>query len=339
MQDPLTLNQFFTRFYLNKPSIVSGSKATASFYKCELANFERYFLFWLSQAGEPAREPTLHDLSKFHIEGAMAYQLRERGVTRPTANKVRRAMRAIWEYAAEPDFNLGIAPPPKIDKYREPKREPTCWSIDEFGQILFAASELDGMVGSIPRSTWFTALLWLVYNSGLRISAAMATQWDWIDMAERRLVVEPEFRDDDGNMQRVQKDDEGQMVQLLPETVEALRPLLRAGRPPGVFDDWPYDRGCEQWVALNRVLRTCLIDAGLRPDAESVSKRDYFHKIRRVFATYITIESGIETARQMLGHSTVQVTWRYIDKSKLPQKSQADLLPCPRPQALRIVRA
>ncbi len=327
MKDDLTLMQFFDQVFCLKPEIAGGSPRTIDVYRVDVRLLNKVFRARLLETEPDAkvRDMRPSDFATDLIERTMAFQLNQ-GRSRSTCNRVRRVANSIWNWAQEKGYSE--ASQKKVSKYREPIREPVAWSIEEFERILFAAGELTGTVGPFSESEWFAALLWTVYNSGVRITAVMAIQWDWIDLGERRLVIEPE----------VQKDSEGQVVKLIPETVELLRKLQGNGKP-GVFDDWPFDRGGDTWPALTKVLKRLLIDAGLRADMRSVSRRDLWHKIRRTFATACYEKTGdIELVREWLGHSSSEITWRYIDKSKLNRKSQADVLPIPNPKQLRLFR-
>jgi len=309
--------EFFEQVYRKKPKMAGGSDRTPGAYKPQVNWLNRFFCL----PGEPARDEAGKEVCRIRpadltvdlIADCMEWR-HEAGSSNATCNGLRAVARALWKEAHKKGFHGD--PPGEVEKYRKLKREPVCWSIEEFEQILAAASELAGWVGPFPRSTWLLALLWTVYNSGGRISAVMSIRWDWIDLGEQRLVIEPE----------VQKDKEGQVVTLQSEVVEALAEL-RQRRSPGVFDDWPYDRTQWGWPALNKLLREVIVSAGLRPSVDRVSRRDLWHKIRRVFATYVTKEAGIEVACDLLGHCDVSITWGYVDKSKLDRQSQATLLP------------
>lgn len=317
-----TIRQFLKTFHASHLE-----PATASDYETQINHFERYFSAWLAEQGQPSRAPTLADLSRLHVHGAVAWQL-DRGRANPTADKVRRALLAIWNKAAELlDDDQTLAPPGKIRGLKTPDHSPVAWTVEEFGRLLWGASQLDGRVGPFLASAWFAALLRVVYNSGLRISAAMAIRRSWVNITSRRLVVSPE----------VQKDDEGRSFALLPETLEALLPLLANGKE-GPFDDWPFDRNVVQWPALTAKLRQAIVAGGLADNVAQITKRDLWHKIRRTFATQIYIATGsIEEVKRRLGHSSIEVSYRYVDFAQCESASESDLLPRPAPIRLRIV--
>lgn len=285
---------------------------TAADYEVQLRHFAKFL----------GREPTVGDLSLASVEGLVGWQL-GRGRAKDTADKSRRSLLALWHRAAK----LGhCAAPPEVKRHGRPTvRVPTAWTLEQFGRLLWAAGQLDGRVGPHRQSEWFSALLWMVYNSGWRIAATLAVERTWCDLAAGVVRIEPE----------VQKDDEGQIVTLLPETIAALRPLLapRAAPPSHIFGDWPY--ADKNRRVLTKLLRRCLLRAELFESPDEITRRDLWHKLRRTFATQMYIATGdVELVRRMLGHSSIEVTYRYIDFSQVGHRSQADLLP--RPQATRL---
>ncbi len=310
----------------HKPFVAA---TTAHDYEIQLRHFDRFFGEWLASQEERPRPVSLADLEARGLEliqGAIAWQI-GRGRSKDTADKIRRAVVAVWNRAAELKL---CSPTPKVKReHRATERVPTAWNMDQFGRILWSASQLPGRIGPHSLSDWMTGLLWLEYNTGWRIWATLQTERTWCDLSTGVVRIEPE----------VQKDDEGMLVTLLPETIAALRPLMikRPGGPSKIFGDWPWVD--ENQRVLRRILRTCLVDAGLFDSADEVTRRDLWHKIRRTFATQIFISTGgnIEEVRRMLGHSSPEVTWRYIDLSQVNRKSQADLLPRPKVTRLRFV--
>ena len=319
----LSLRSFFFSHH-----VAHLERTTRRDYEIQLRHFERYWYQALDAAGLAMREPTLGDLTPAHVQGAVDARL-QAGRSRATADKVRRFLLAIWNDAHLLDESGEIKAPGKKCKRRGkfPEHAPEAWTVEEYGRILWAAGRLEGRVGPFLLSAWFPALLWIVYNSGLRISAAMAIRRSWINVASRRLVVPAD----------VQKDDEARSVALLDETIDALAPLLINGKG-GPFDDWPFDRNTDNWRALDRRLKKVIVDAGLVDSIEHVSKRDLWHKIRRTFATQIVIATGsYEEAQRRLGHSSPKVTERYIDKSQLETAGERELLPRPSAHRLRVV--
>jgi integrase len=57
-----------------------------------------------------------------------------------------------------------------------------------------------------------------------------------------------------------------------------------------------------------------------------IMARDLWHKIRRTFATQVHASGGLAMAQTLLGHSSADVTMRYIDPRQAPKNNQADYL-------------
>lgn len=329
MTSPATLTLRAVYFRHLKPGLEA---TTAVDYEVQLRHFDNYFSqTQLEETGQLGQLPLLSDVSLPHVDGAMAWQI-GRGRSKDTADKLRRCVMAIWNRAAE----MGYCDPPGKAKrrHRPTLRVPTAWTIEQFGRILWGAEQLPGRVGPFAAGQWMSALLWNVYNTGWRINGTMQVQPAWVDLDARSIRIEPD----------VQKDDEGQQASLMPETVAALAPLVahaRTQRYAGIFDDWTYDRSATrpwEWRTLTDRLKRCIVTAGLAEEIADVSRRDLWHKIRRTFATQIYIATGsIEEVRRMLGHSSINVSYRYIDFSQVERTSQADLLPSPKATRLRIV--
>lgn len=293
-------------------------------YQLQVDNLTRY----LRQDGtlgadEAAR---LEHLTHLHIAGAMHWQL-GRGRSNATANKLRRTLLAILNEARRQ--RLDVEPPEMVKKLKEHRHPPTAWTVDQFARLLEAAATLDNPRMRVPaESTFFQALLLLLYNSGLRMNTAMQAEWRWLDWPGKLLHVPP----------HAQKHDEGATICLLDHTVDALRPL-HTGEHGRLFGHWPFDPQGRPWKTLRNHLRVCLFRAGLieSPDDDTAARKG-FHMIRRTFATHVARSSSVETASRLLGHSSVSITLRYyVDLTQLGRPSERDLLPPIKPQRLRVV--
>lgn len=327
MQSTLSVREFFERYY--SPTIKPTSRID---YDQQLKHVAAYWSAHLTDAGRKLREMQLGDLSGEHIHGAINWQLR-RGRTRETADKVRRVLLAIWNRAA--DLEAIPAPTKRPRKLPQKKHEPTAWSVEDFERIVAGAARLPGPVPICPTvgrtliGDWMPVPILLTYNSGLRVDSLMAIRWDWLDLSGRLLVIPPDR----------QKDDEGATITLLPSVVDRLRFLRERSETAEVFGDWPHDRSQIPWPALTRRLRWSIVLGGLRGDTssanqselraafQSIGRRDLWHRLRRTFATEMYAKThDIELVREMLGHSSIQVTYRYVDKSKIGRRLQAETL-------------
>lgn len=310
--DPTDLLDWFEDIFRPlKPKL--KAKKSVGDYRTFIKHFGEFLIEREEKRGRMRGLAQVSDLTDVNGGGYMLWQA-EKGRDPGTINKHRRLFRALAKVALR---RRHIAEFPDVEKVSEFEREPDCWSIEEMGLIIEAAGMMPGMVGETPARLWWPAIIWMVFNTGFRISALMAVESKDVDLANGWLIVRAEQ----------QKDRSDQPIDLLPETIAALN-AINFKHLKFVFDDWPHDRGGEQWKTLNKHLRRILAKAGL-----SHGKRDLWHKFRRVFATYIVAASDIETARAKCGHSTSKITWRYVDKKKIKTPMVKDLLP--RPQVAR----
>jgi integrase len=315
------LAEFFRTVYRRDQAARLRKETSCQFYETELHNFEAWYGagagFW------PGGPPRVEDVTRETITAAMAGRP---GVAAATANKLRRALVALRNHATEAN---GLAPLLKVAKLKEPKRKPSAWSEQRFGAMLWVADTLRGDCGRVTLAAFMRAYLLTQWNSGARIAALMAVRWGSVDLCDGLLVLEADTA----------KDAEDQRITLLPETVEALA-QLRVGGVEGPFDHWPYDRDPVKrrpFQCLTNLLRKVVYVAVFAPDADVnavtnetakkfVGARELSHKIRRTFGTMIAIKEGIDAAKEMLGHSHISTTLRYVDPSMMPKRSARAIL-------------
>lgn len=307
-----SLSHFFENFYCPFRFPGREQSATAEDYRVQIRNLNAYH----HSLGRG--DVMVDDLSSELLGGAVAWQIR-RGRTAPTANKLARTIAAVWRLA----HRRGLVDTlPVIDRLPEMLREPECWSMEEFGRILDVAEQAEGNVGEVPAGIFWPALLWTVLNTGCRISAVMQAPTTGLDVEGGWIKINAE----------VQKHRRDMLFDLLPDSRAALISLDPKGRGlPTVFGDWPHDRTRRGWRALTKGYRAILSDAGLPDD-----RRDLWHKMRRTFATMIAAKGGESVAQGMLGHSSIQVTRRYLDHRKMSRPTVASLLDVPQRNRLRI---
>lgn len=305
----MTLREFFERTY-KLLSLADASPATVADYSLQVTWLERQFARELVARGEPSRPLALGDLSDELLAAAMLWR-REAGCSAATCNKLFRVVKAVWHLAVKRGH---VARSPQAERFREPQREPVAWLPEEWAAILQAAAAEPGRVGDVSAGAWYLALLWFLYSTGVRISAAMATPTANFD-ARRAEVLVPAAS---------QKQRADQRLQLVPPAVEALV-AIRPERHVRLFDDWPYDRTVRQWPALCKRLKRILARAGL-----PASRRDLFHKIRRTTITHVDAGAGLAVAQKLAGHSDPRVTRAYIDRRLGQVVDVSRLLPQPK---------
>lgn len=282
-------------------------------YRTDLRILNEAFRFRLCEQGERLRNVTLGDLSDELLKYAMSWQL-SRGRTEGTANRLYRTIKAVWRDA----FDRGlVAALPRTKKFEEPTREPRAWTLAEYGQIIGAAEQEPGWVGAALARDFFPAYGWFIYATGARQGVTLAVPAECFDETRGEVTLPAEL----------QKDDAEQIFSLLPQAVAAIAKLRSRQRNlERLFGDY---RGSV--TAFNRRWRKIIVRAGLREKPEDVTRRELSHMIRRTFATQVVINSDEETARQLLGHSHISVTRKYIDKRQVGGPSARDLVPPLRP--------
>jgi integrase len=295
IRQTLTLLEFYEQVYF-PARLARRSKATDTQMRLTIKRLEQY-------AG---RKLNISEICEEMLDGFKVW----RKCSGATVNKDLRHVRALC--------NLAVRRRHRADQLYldfEPvvEDEPEAWSFAEVSRILASCRQEKGSICEIPADDWWTAQQLTILNVGSRITATMKTPVAKYDRSTGTLRIQG----------RNQKQKKGQ-VEVLHETVVAALDRILLGFPPReLLFPWPYDQNVDQWPALNNAYRRILARAGL-----PTTDKDLFHKMRRTNATYVTAAADEETAKKQLGHSTVAVTQRYIDKAKLPaRKTATDLLP------------
>jgi integrase len=172
-------------------------------------------------------------------------------------------------------------------------RLPIAWTMEEMGLILAACAATPGMVGEIPARMFWTALILLLFDTGLRLRAALSIERSNLDLATGWLCIAAE----------TQKQKTEQRFQVSVQTTDA---ILAIWSPPRrlLFPWTRTGRRVRIWVCLGNILKRAGLPSG---------RRDKFHKFRRTTASHIAAAAGIDAASRQLGHSATDVTLRYID--------------------------
>jgi hypothetical protein len=158
-------------------------------YDIQHGHFEKYF----AEKVEP-RRPRFSDLTVSRVREAVAWQL-DRGRSKYTADKLRRALLRTWNYAAgDDDLDVWPPPPKSLKQGRLPVHKPLAWWMREYEDLLRYAGTLDGHVGPHRKGDWMQAVLLSDYNSGLRITSLMLCELTWLDLDQGLLVVDPEVQ-------------------------------------------------------------------------------------------------------------------------------------------------
>lgn len=308
-----SLLDFFQRSYVPL-RLARRSPATTESYETTLLLFARWYQ--ARAQAEPTPADVTEELLCEWLSARRIGKLNPHPITDATYNRHLRAMRTVLRLAAKKKHAVQEIDWPELMQ-QEPKLDPDAWTLAEFTRLLNSAVDPATYTGRLQRvgpwpvHVWFPAVILTVFSTGLRISAIMQLQSAHFDAAGGTIKAS----------WSTQKQKADQTFALLPATVEALNRIQPADRKE-IFGDWPYDRRCRQWQYLTKLLAVVLKTAGL-----ATTRRDKWHKLRRMFGTQIAMKAGVEAARILLGHSSASVTARYIDPRQMPVYSPRELLP------------
>jgi integrase len=307
----LTVLDFYDHYY--QPAKHAGDlhRSTCAQYRIQIGNLNKYF------RQDADRDVTLGDLCDELVAAAMNW-LVVRGRERTTANKLRGHINALWNFAARQFKKKGLAlDRPDNDAYRVDKSEPIAFLPEELDLILKACGRQRGLVGSVPAGTWWVAMALFVFSSALRINAARKVPTSNLDLVRGEVRVPA----------RGQKQRKEQVLDLHVSTVTALRNLRLAERGvPTILGDWPYNTN-----TLRRYFARILVEAGIFPSVKMVPRELKFHALRKTLASQVFEKAGLHVACDRLGHSSVEVTKRYIDPRYKSQPRVRELVKDPLP--------
>lgn len=287
MSDAMTVRSLYDRLYLSLR--LAGSSDHCRYqYRLNIARFGR----WLG------RDALVGDFSDDNL-AAFTGSLLTDGKSPSTANKVGAQLRALWEFAARRGFTTIY---PTWRKRPEYKRCPTAWSRAQLSALFAAVASVTGEIADAPAAIWWGCLMAVLWDTGLRIGAAMSLEWSDLDRETGELTVRAE----------TQKDKEDQRFKLHRDTIAALGHL--GGAKEGRVFRWDM---CYQslWYRYGKILKAAGLPHG---------RRDKFHRIRRSVASWFEAAGG--NATDLLGHSDRRVTMRYLDPAVIGKPQASDIL-------------
>jgi integrase len=271
------------------------------------------FREWRIAAGQQQR--------RGHVYGKFPYRPNTKNGKPPKAkplsvasvNKDLRVLAALARFAF--DEMLIEAPPRKVSRLTEPKREPQGYSIDDIAKLLRACAETPGKIGGVPAALFWWTFFAATYDTGLRRTVLLGRSWSDLNFQTGRINANAED----------QKQNADQTRELSEETLDALRNLRKYNKR--LIWHFPH---CDN--TFYRRTRKIIARAEL-----SRLPRKPVHGLRCSHATYIYEKFGLDAARDACGHSTSLVTQRYyIDKTLL--SNQPGAISLPRPEALPVRR-
>lgn len=231
-----------------------------------------------------------------------------------TVNRRRGYLMTIWKHAYKRGHNSHEYWKADVPKAKQLKRRPLAWSLADIDVMLRQADQVVVRESHPFGPNHWRALILLLYYTGMRIRAALNLPRS--ALRGRILMIPAE----------IQKDRE-ELVFHLPNDLVTL--MLGLSRPceerhgrvlSEMLIPWPWRLDKVQ-LTFSRYILT---PAGL-PDND---RRLKFHAIRRTVATLVAATRGEEAARDVLGHSSIEMTRRYIaDPSTVDPSLPASLSP------------
>ena len=201
----LTLREFFETHYL--PSRHLNANGLSA--KQLTIAIRRFGVF----IGHDAR---LSDLTEDNVTRFMAAGLKQEKPLSPvTINDRCRMLKTLWRFAVRKRFilvdddNNLLA----VDWIPVDRTVPRAWTIEEMERLIQSARLARGRFLGVPAAKWWPALLLVLYDTGLRVTAALGSRFDEIDFPNKIRTVPPER----------QKTRCEQFFRLHDQTIEAIR--------------------------------------------------------------------------------------------------------------------
>lgn len=244
------------------------------------------------------RSATTADLNDATVSAFAAHRLDD-GLAKRSVNKDLFNLLAVWRWLHKKGH---VKTWPDVELESPPIRVPVALSREELASVIQAIQAEQADVGDIPGPRFWLALFFLIWNTGERIGAVMALEWDHVDLKNGwvRFIAEDRKGAREDNA-----------LPIADYTIEALKTIRRR---EGLVFPWPYAP-----TYIYHRLAKIMQRAGL-PDT-----REYkFHVFRKSVASHYEAAGG--NATELLGHSSRKITMAYIDPRLVRRPSAADLL-------------
>jgi integrase len=172
----MTLTAFLDNYYLLERSLC---KNTGVALHATVRLFERFL-------GRPA---TLDDLVDQTVSRWIV-QLEERGLAQWTVRGNRQRLIAIWNAAWMHEPPLVPSPPRRVRRVRRPRIMPEAWTAEQVEAIATAGKKCRGVfrLSRVSRSAFWSALVMVAWDSGLRLSDLLALRFADVG-ADGRVVL------------------------------------------------------------------------------------------------------------------------------------------------------
>jgi integrase/recombinase XerD len=279
-----------------------SSENTVAAYRNDLTQFCDF----VTQPGQPDGRAHWGDLTRNHLIEYILY-LKEREYASATVARKVAAMKSFCHFLLRTGA-ISEDPAEDLDSPRVKKQLPHTLSTEEVDRLLALPAE-----GSrSPKALRDTALLELLYATGMRVSEVAHLSLDDVDL-------------ESGTVRCVGKGSKERVMPLYPKAVESLRDYLQNGRSALL--------GTEAKPALrgNRQERTLF----LNPRGEQLTRQGLWliikgyarelgledrvtpHTLRHSFATHMLDGgAGLREVQRLLGHANISTTQVYTHVSR-----------------------
>ncbi len=241
-----------------------------------------------------------------------------RGQRPVTVNTHRARLFAIWRLAHQ---NGLVTAEPRVRKLPESVDVPDAWNEDELRRIIAAPLSMTWRrpVAGIDAGRYWHALLLVAYWTAMRTGTIRQLAWEDVDLDASSIRVPG----------RKMKNRRGQRFKIGTDAVAALQAIRLPDRE--LVFPWPHEA---KWFCT----RVTQIIAAAGVPRSSRARLTGMHKMRRSVATITAMRRGVGAASELLGHSTSEVTRRYVDPTKLPGHDATQYLPVLTIDALAVER-
>jgi len=267
---------------------------------------------WIRDTGKPF----LKDVTR-----RRALQWRRQVLSRAspeTWNKHRRQMRALLAFAIRQGYRRGRNPFDEVGPAPAPQRLPRTVDLDDLAAIV---DHLESGRSRL-RPAWLWAMIVrALYLTGVRRRQLVGLRWGDVSIDRGTWLMRAE----------TSKTRREYLVPLAREVIEDLvelrrRTALKRGRPPFATEQvynvclfYPRYKGPELTEPqLTQTFARLSKETGIRISP---------HRLRHTAATQIVQIADLESARYLLGHSSLQTTMRYVHPSMSYLKTLVDEMP------------
>ena len=292
----MTVRSFFWTVYMPL-RLTTASKSCIQQMDVAINRFEVFL----------EREAMLTDLCENTMAAFLADSL-ARKLSPVTCNMRAKSLSTIWRLAKRKQSAMGLELSDDLEGLsllRVPKNLPRAWLPEEMDRLLESCLKAHGRLAGVQTKFFWASLLLVLYDTGLRLKAAMEIRFDEIDLTSHMLRV-PADR---------MKNDCEQYFRLSDHTLQVISDASTPAREK-VFP-FPF---CHHRALYDR-WRVILRRAGLPS-----TRNDMFHKIRRTTASNLAMVAGEWSAIQQLGHRNEGTIKRYIDPRFTANHDAARLL-------------